>query len=121
MEDWKRLNRFLQICLNIAEWYDNRGEEDRNWFGDEITKAIGLGYKAMTGYLRTGVKGVIELQSKYHAMNEEAYYARSNEQDMRDFLIEIFGEEEPETLNDEIKAKIKNAVYEILKAEEQEK
>ena len=82
-----------------------------------MTKGIGLGYKAMTGYLRTGVKGVIELQGKYHAANDKAYYAKSNEQDMRDFLIEIFGEEEPETLNDEIKAKIKNAVHEILESE----
>ena len=117
MEDWKKLNRFLQVCLDIAEWYDRKGDENHNFFGDEMTRAIGLGYKAMTGYLRTGVKKVIELQGKYHAANDKAHYAKSNEQDMRDFLIEIFGEEEPETLNDEIKAKIKNAVHEILESE----
>lgn len=117
MDDWKKLNRFLQICLDIAEWYDRKGEEERNFFGNEMTKSIGLGYKAMTGYLRTGVKEVIDIQSKYHTAQEKAYYAKSNEKDKRNFLIEIFGEEEPETLNDEIKAKIKNAVHEILKAE----
>jgi hypothetical protein len=117
MKDWKKLNKFLQICLDIAEWYDNRGEEDRDWFGGEMTEGIGLGYKAMTGYLRTGVAEVIKLQGELHSAKERRWYAESSERNMRDYLTEIFGDEEPETLSNEITAKIKNAVHEILESE----
>jgi hypothetical protein len=117
MKDWKKLNKFLKICLDIAEWYDNRGEEDRNWFGGEMTEGIGLGYKSMTGYLRTGVAEVIKLQGELHSAKERRWYAESSERNMRDYLTEIFGDEEPETLSNEITAKIKNAVHEILESE----
>lgn len=117
MTDWKKLNRFLQICLDIAEWYDRKGEEDPNWHGGEMTKCIGLGYKAMTGYLRTGVAEVIKLQGELHSAKERRQYAESNERSMRDYLTEIFGDEEPETLSDEITAKIKAFVNGLLEEE----
>lgn len=117
MTDWKKLNRFLQICLDIAEWYDSKGDEDHDFFGDEMTKAIGLGYKAMTGYLRTGVREVVEMQGELHSAKERRWYAESSERSMRDYLTEIFGDEEPETLSDEITAKIKAFVNGLLEEE----
>ena len=114
MEDWKKLNRFLQICLDIAEWHDKRGDEDHYWYGGELVKDIGLGYKALTGYLREGVKIVINLQGKCHYAEERRWIAESSEQDKQEFMREVFGEDEPETWNDEIKDKFKKAAREII-------
>ena len=114
MNEWKTLHRFLQICMDIAEWHDRKGEEDHYWFGGELSNGIGLGYKAMTGYLRAGVKEVINLQSKYHHAEERRWLAESNEKEKIEFVLDIFGEEDPETLNDEIKERVKKAVKEII-------
>lgn len=118
MAEWKKLNRFLQLCLDIAERYDNKGDENHNWFGDDLTKDLGLGYRAMTGYLRNGVAEVIKLQGEIHSTRERIYFSKLDTDNMRSFLIDIFGDEEPESLNDEIKVKIRKAVHEILEAED---
>lgn len=74
-----RLNRFLQICLDIAEYYDTKCEENDFCFNDDLIKDLGLGCKALSGYMRNGVKEVIELQANYHTQKE---YNRSTKFDV---------------------------------------
>lgn len=70
-----KLIRFMGVCLDIAEFYDVKGEKGNHFVDDEMLKAIGLGYRALSGYLRQGVTDVIKLQGEYHASKEKAYYA----------------------------------------------
>lgn len=63
-----KLNRFMQICLDIAEYYDTIGEESDYVLEDKMLKELGLGYRALSGYLRAGVKEVIDLQDDYHTI-----------------------------------------------------
>lgn len=65
-----RINRFLQICLDIAEYYDTKCEENDFCFNDDLIKDLGLGCKALSGYMRNGAKEVIELQANYHTRKE---------------------------------------------------
>ena len=65
-----KLNRFVQICLDIAEYYDTMGEEADSVLEDKMLKELGLGYRALTGYLRNGVKEVIELEDNKHTLKE---------------------------------------------------
>ena len=65
-----KLNRFVQICLDIAEYYDTIGEEADPVLEDKMLKELGLGYRAFTGYLRQGVKEVIDLQNDYHGIKQ---------------------------------------------------
>lgn len=69
------LHRFLAICLDIAEYYDTKCEKNDFFFDDDLTKELGLGCKALSGYMRNGVKEVIELQSNYHTRKELLYSA----------------------------------------------
>ena len=63
-----KLNRFVQICLDIAEYYDTLGEKADSVLEDNMLKELGLGYRALSGYLRAGVKEVIDLQDDYHTI-----------------------------------------------------
>lgn len=60
------LHRFLAICLDIAEYYDTMGEKADSVLEDNMLKELGLGYRAFTGYLRQGVKEIIDLQNDFH-------------------------------------------------------
>lgn len=120
MEDWKKINRFLQICLDIAEWYDKKGEEDNGWQGDEMTGGIGLGYKAMTSYLRNGVQEVVKLQDKYHTTKERQRWAEASIKSKAEFLMELFGEEDPEEFSDKVKSRFRKAAREAIDEQERE-
>ena len=120
VSDWRKIHSFLKTCLDIAEWHDRKGEEDKNWWGGELCKEIGLGYKVLTAHLRVGVEETIKLQDEYHHAAERRWLAESHEGDMQEFLKEIFGEEEPESLNDEITEKIRKATREIIDEWEKE-
>lgn len=104
------LNRYLQVSLSIANYVDRHGENDDM----ELADAMGLGYRALSLYLRRGVKEVIDLQDRYSEAVCSKKLAEIGEQSKTDFLTEIFGDEEPETLNDELKAKIKEFVKTLL-------
>lgn len=120
MDDWKKINRFLQVCLDIAEWHDKKGEEDRDWQGGEMTEGIGLGYKAMTSYLRNGVQEVVKLQDKYHTTKERQLWVESNAKSKIEFLAELFGEEDPEEFSDKVKIKFRQAAREAIDEQERE-
>ena len=110
-----KLNRFLQICLDIAEWVDNKGDADKVWYGNDMIKDIGLGYRALTGYLRTGVTEVISLQSKYHTAVEKYNLELVRREEQADFLQEVFADREPYTINDKDKERIRSFCESIFK------
>ena len=97
------INKFLKVCLDIAEWVDDKSDADKNWLGGEICRDIGLGCRALSGYLRSGVKSVMELQEKYHYANERRNIAESNLEAMEDFLQDVFGDSDIHTINDKDK------------------
>lgn len=81
-----KLIRFMGVCLDIAEFYDVKGEKGNHFVDDEMLKAIGLGYRALSGYLRQGVTDVIKLQGEYHAQKEKAYYTTEYAKDYSNHL-----------------------------------
>ena len=105
------LARLSEICLRIANIADRNGESGEFELCDEL----GLGYLALSGYLRAGVKAIIDIQNDLANARADREYARISEQSMREFIVDIFGDEEPETLNDEYKKRIRDFVGELLK------
>lgn len=65
--------------------------------------------------LRRGVKAVIDLQDDYSKALEYQNYAEIGEKAARDFLQEVFGDEEIDMINDEDKQKIKEFVQQLMK------
>lgn len=107
----KKINRFIQICLDIADVVDEQGKECNNFCIDNL----GCGYKVISGYLRRGVQEVIELQSSYHHIKEMKEFAEYSEKEARAVLLDIFGDEELDSLNDDDYTKIKAFCAELRK------
>ena len=105
------LARLAEISLRIASITDRKGETGERSYLDEL----GLGYLALSSYLRLGVKAIADIQMDLANARANAHLARVSEQSMRDFLTDIFGDEEPETLNEEYKKRIREFVQGILK------
>lgn len=116
---WKKnpINNLIKICLDIAEYYDTKGNENEQYWGDEMCDTIGLGYRALTGYLREGVKEVISLQSSYHTATERLNYEKGVQKDNEKFMEELFGRKDAaDFYSDEEKARIR-ALAEQITAE----
>lgn len=102
--------RFLSICIELADLVDENGES-----GQEVyNKELGLGYLALSSYLRKGVQEVIDLQAKYHRAVESKTLAEIGEKEAHDFLEDVFGDREPYTINDKDKERIKAFVKNIM-------
>lgn len=111
------INNLIKICLDIAEYYDAKGNENEQYLGDEMCDTIGLGYRALTGYLREGVKEVISLQSSYHTVTERLNYEKGVQKDNEKFIEELFGRKDAaDFYSDEEKARIR-ALAEQITAE----
>lgn len=105
------LARLAEISLQIASIVDRKGESGEQEYLDEL----GYGYLALSSYLRAGVKAIADIQNDLASARSNAHLARVSEEAMRDFLTDIFGDEEPETLNEEYKSRIRDFVQELLK------
>ena len=105
------LARLSEICLRIASIADRNGESGEFELCDEL----GLGYLALSSYLRAGVKAIADIQNDLANARESAHLARVSEESMMEFLTDIFGDEEPETLNEEYKNRIREFVQGLLK------
>ena len=109
----RRLGRFLEICLKMAEINDRQAEENDRGDSD-FNKTLGLGYLAFSGYMRDGVMRVISLQDTVTHLREKTRIAESSEESARDYLEEVFGDREPENINDKDKERIKAFVQSIF-------
>ena len=105
------LARLAEISLRIASITDRKGETGERSCLDEL----GLGYLALSSYLRAGVKAIADIQNDLANARQSAHLARVSEESMREFLTDIFGDEEPETLNEEYKNWIREFVQGLLK------
>ena len=104
----------LKICLNIADYYDNKGDTDENFLDDGLTRELGLGYRALTNYLRKGVQEVISLQMNYHSACAQRNIEKSIQESQKEYLLNVFGDEEPYSINDKDKQRIKEFVQSIF-------
>ena len=103
-----RITRFLQISLDLANAADEGSEDHPYW--DECN----LGCRALSGYLRQGVKCVIDLQSECYRQQENAKFARMDQKSAEDFLQDIFGDRDIDLLNEELKTKLKAYVQQLF-------
>ena len=102
------ITRLMQVCLDIANLADEKGEQD-----EFILPELGLGDRALSGILRRGCKDIIDLQGKYHAAIEEKNLAKIGEKTAYDFLEDIFGDREIASINDKDRDRIKAFVKQI--------
>ena len=102
--------RFLSICIELADLVDENGESGREVYNKEL----GLGYRALSSYLRKGVQEVIDLQAKYHGAVASKTLAEIGKKEAHDFLEDVFGDREPYTINDKDKERIKAFVKSIM-------
>lgn len=105
----EEINYLVKICLDIANIVDRHGEKDKPYLDE-----LGLGYRALSISLRRGVKAIIDLQDDYSKALECQNCAEIGEKAARDFLQEVFGDEEIDTINDEDKQKIKEFVQQLM-------
>ena len=103
------ITRLVQICLDIANVADERGEVDKPYFEE-----LGLGYRALSVILRRGCKEIIDLQNNYHGAIKEKNLAKIGEKEAHDVLEEMFGDREVYTINDKDKGRIKAFVKSIM-------
>lgn len=102
------ITRLVQVCLDIANIADERGETGESYFEE-----LGLGYRALSGILRCGCKEIIDLQNSYHGAIEDKNLAKIGEREAHDVLEEMFGDRELYTINDKDKERIKAFVRSI--------
>ena len=108
------VNNMLKICLNIADYYDNKGDTDKDFLNDELTRELGLGYRALANDLRKGVQEVITLQANYHSACAQRNYQKAVQESQKEYLLDVFGDEEPYSINDKDKQRIKEFVQSIF-------
>ena len=104
------LCKLAELSLKIANIVDRQGENDDFRLAD----SLGLGYRALSSYLRQGVKAISEIQERYSIAHEKTKLAEISERDARNFLIDIFGDEDIDSVSDESKAKIKEFISTLL-------
>ena len=100
--------RLIQICLDIANIADEKGEKN-----ERVLEELGLGYRALSGILRRGCKEIIDLQNSYHAAIEAKNLAEIGEKSVLDFTEAVFGDREIYCINDKDKERIKAFVRQI--------
>ena len=94
-----KIYRFIQICLQLADIADQKKETP---FHDELS----MGCMAFSGYMRQGVKEIIDLKQDYFFTLSRMVLAEASEKDARDFLQECFGDSEIDNINDADKERI---------------
>lgn len=104
--DMKRINKLIKIMLDLA----NKAEENEETPFD----VDGLGCLAFAGYVRNGVKDIIDLQAKYSSVVESERLAKFELEENENLIDHIFGSENDISLfSDEEIDKIKSVVKEI--------
>ena len=107
-----KIYRFIQICLQLADIADQKKETP---FHDELS----MGCMAFSGYMRQGVKEIIDLKQDYFFTMSRMEIAEQSEKDARDFLKDCFGDSEIDSINDADKERIL-AVCKQIEAEWEE-
>lgn len=109
-----KVNRLINIMIDLADIAD-AGKGDFPYLD-----SLGMGCRALSGYIRQGVKDIIDLEHDYYNQINRTEYAESAKKEMDEFLYDIFGEEEAYTLNDDHKQKIREFVRGLMSMEDEE-
>lgn len=106
----KEINKLIWIMLDCASMAE--AEQD-----PEICRLLKLGKFAFSRYIRSGIEEILHLQTMYADYKNQSEYRKELLNDKEVFMMDIFGEEEVESLNDELKGKIKAFVKDLLEKE----
>ena len=98
-QHFRNLYRFISLCLQLADRADAQGETPFN-------DVLHIGHRVFSGYMRGGVKEIIDLQNDFYGTVFRAEYAERDEKDARDFLQECFGDREIDSINEDDKKRI---------------
>ena len=98
-QHFRNLYRFMSICLQMADMADEKQETP-------FDNCLHMGYRVFSGYMRGGVKEIIDLQNDFYGTVFRAEYAERDEKDARDFLQECFGDREIDDINEKDKERI---------------
>ena len=99
-----QINRLIEICLDIADYYDKKARDD---YKDDMADSIGLGVRSLPSYLREGAKAIITMQTDYYRTEEMELHYKEQYEEQKEYMSDIFGDDEAENLYPEDKAKIK--------------
>ena len=108
--------RLISIITELADKID----ENQDFWGFTVdpTLGIGLGCRALSGYLRDGAKEIITLQGDYQHAKEIADYNKADADDCHKLLKDIFGDTDAdEIISDEWKPKFRELYKELYKEE----
>jgi len=104
-----KINRFLEISLNSADLVETF--DTINPFTDRL----GLGIRSYSGYIRQGVKEVIDLKQENTDLKGQLEYALDELKEYR----EIIPPDDLDYLTDENKEKIKRFCEDLLEEVEE--
>ena len=97
------LYRFIPLCLQLADLADAQGETP---FNDVLPNGLHMGYRTFSGFMRGGVKEIIDLQNDFYNMAFKADFAQRDADDARDFLQQCFGDREIDSINEDDRKRI---------------
>lgn len=100
--------QLIGIMLNLADIADEKQETP-------FESEMGLGYRALTAYIREGVKDIINLKRDYFTACEKEKYAKMDLKSNEEILEKIFGRTDLEIYNDNEIARFKALADEIKK------
>lgn len=96
---FRNLYQFISICLQMAYMADEKQESP-------FDNGLHMGYRAFSGYMRGGVKEIIDLQNDFYGMAFKAEFAQKDSDDARDFLQQCFGDREIDSINEDDRKRI---------------
>ena len=98
-QHFRNLYRFMSICLQMADMADEKQESP-------FDNGPHMGYRVFSGYMRGGVKEIIDLQNDFYNMAFKAEFAQKDADDARDFLQQCFGDREIDSINEDDRKRI---------------
>lgn len=111
-----KIARMLEVSYLIVETL-NADKEMQS----KSLEQFGLGYMAVTHYLREGMKAVIEMQGELESTRANYEFAKMAREDAYKLLERVFGERDADTYTDKYVDAIKELVARLDKeAEESE-
>lgn len=102
-QHFRNLYRFISLCLQLADLADAQGETP---FNNVLPNGLHMGYRVFSGYMRGGVKEIIDLQNDFYGTVFKAEFAKRDADDARNFLQECFGDREIDSINEEDRNRI---------------
>lgn len=114
-ETTKHANRLVELACNLANEIEALGMDK---YEELFGKSLRIGIRTCSIDLRQGAKAIIQLQEDVVRQKERAEFSKVGEEEMKDFIVDIFGDENAYMLSDEHKEKLKAFVNDLFKEDE---